>query len=355
MADQTYNPTPDIPTESMQARAKPSPAIQPATLTQTLPAIRGGSLPVPLRKVRSAFRLARSHALQTRNRVMASDYFDTVRHELSGNVPGPVFIVGNGRSGTSVLLGAVRKTLNWKAYGEGHVHPLAFELSDVAERYFVAQRAATRNRSHMIYKVDQAQFQSAILNVFRNTYLDTFGTERFVDKTPGAQAIRALPLLQTVFPDMRVIFAKRRAIEVIRSAHLKFPETVFEDHALTWKETMRTWEVVRERLAVPYVEIDQYDLKTVPELAVHSLTTLLKLTPAQARNLTIYLATDRPQSSGPLNRGAVSLDESGWTPEQKHWFTDNLGSVMADYGWVETERYFADHSADGSDIRANPA
>jgi hypothetical protein len=308
---------------------------------------------MPFRKVKSAFRLARSHALQTRDKVMASDYFDTVRHELSGNVPGPVFIVGNGRSGTSALQVSIRKTLNWKAFGEGHLHPLAFELNDVTERYFNAKRGATRNRSHMIYKVDQAHLQSAILNVFRNTYLDAFGTERFVDKTPGAPAIRALPLLQTVFPNMRVVFAKRRAIEVIRSARQKFPETTLEDHALTWKESMRTWEVVRERLTVPYVEIDQYDLKTVPELAAHSLTVLLKLTPAQSLNLITYLSTDRPQSSGPLNTGKLSLNNSGWTAEQKRWFMDNLGPVMATHGWVETERYFADHSADGSDIRTN--
>ena len=146
--------------------------------------------------------------------------------------------------------------------------------------------------------------------------------------------------MQKVFPNMRIIYAKRRGIEVVRSACLKFPETNFQTHCNIWQHIMNNWLDVREKLTVPYLEIDQYIMSNKPDEVAKQLKSFLQLNDKQTLFLSTYLKEKRPQSSGNLNSRDVGLETVGWSENQIAAFRRACGSVMVKFGWSEDEKHF---------------
>lgn len=261
----------------------------------------------------------------------------------SQGLKGPVFVVGNGRSGTSVTLSTVRKTLGWKYHGEGHFYPVLREMMLASDRYFRSSRIErlAANEGHFVHHVKSSRIKFQLADIIRSTYDEVYGTTQFVDKTPGPQAILSLPFLVRAFPDMRIIHMKRRGIEVLRSSRKKFADTPFEDHIQIWKKALENWERVMPKLACPHITIDQHILSTQPEVVTAELSQFLQLSEAQSEAMLGYFTEDRPQSSGDLNRGGVSLAASGWTDEEIALFRAEAGELMRRHGWSEDEAYFA--------------
>ena len=257
---------------------------------------------------------------------------------------GPVFVVGNGRSGTSIMLSTVRKTLGWKYHGEGHVYPLLHELLLGVDRYFKSKRVKNlqKNQGHMVTHVKPSQVKNQMPAMFRVVFDGVYGTTEFVDKTPGPNAMLSLPFLYRAFPDMRVIHMKRRGIEVVRSAERKFPDASFETHVKAWAKAINNWEKVEPRLVCPHITIDQYELATNPEDVSRRLGDFLSLTDDQEEAMLGYFQNDRPQSSGSLNLGGVSLEDTGWDDDKIATFRAIGDDIMKRHGWSETEAYFAD-------------
>ena len=272
-----------------------------------------------------------------------SDITKLRRRWLWGNNPkGPFFIVGNGRSGTSVMLATVRKTLNLKYYGEGHLYPLLGDLSRATEKYFNSARIKNLSKSeaHMIHHVKHSDVDERLAKMVRNIFFDVYGTTEFVDKTPGPMPILSLPLLEAAFPTMKIIHMKRRGIEVIRSSLKKYENTDFETHCKIWRRSLVNWDKVEPDLNVPHITIDQHALANDTEACVRKLETFLGLTDQQAKNMLEFFQNDRPQSSGNLNTGDVSLETAGWTQEQMDIFRRIGNKIMIQHGWSETEDYY---------------
>lgn len=306
-------------------------------MTSTQPPERGS-------RVAPAVRGADGHVAPARQPGLIAQ----LRHRASGNVDGPVFIVGAGRSGTSAMLGAVRKTLGWTAFGEGHLYPVAVPLMLATHNYWGDNHAVSVNPKHMLAHVERRQFEDALLRVVRDTCIASHGTTRFVDKTPGPGALAALPYMQRVFPSMRVIYCQRRPIEVVRSAMRKFPDTSFDEHCRLWRNVMTRWVRVRDELSVPYVAVDQRDMRTRPDDVAARVGELLQLRPKQVALFSAFLRDDQPQSSGALNQGEVSISTTGWSNERKARFFALCKPAMDEHGWTEGPAYFAADTTDSS-------
>ena len=256
---------------------------------------------------------------------------------------GPVFVVGNGRSGTSVMLSTVRKTLEWTYHSEGHFYPLIRDLCIPLDRFFQSKRIVNLSKSpeHMLHHVDISKVNESISKVVFDVFLEIYGTTNFVDKTPGPSAILSLPYLQRVFPTMRVIHMKRRGIEVVRSSVKKFAETDFETHCNSWERALSNWDSVVPELTVPHITIDQNDLSLMPAEVVKELAPFLSLNTAQSETMLKYFETDRPQSSGDLNRGGISIGSSGWTTDQIEIYRKIAAPMMERHGWSESATYYS--------------
>ena len=262
-------------------------------------------------------------------------FFFNKKHQVSR----PIFIIGSGRSGTSVLLSTLRKTLNLPGHGEGHFHPIAASLLSTTDKYYHSHRSRSLNNKHMLHDVEVDLVRKKIETMVAEIYLEQYGKNDFVDKTPGPHGVRGIPFIQNAFPNMRVIFAQRRGIEVVRSSVKKFPQVPFEGHCKIWKDCMVNWQTSRYMLNVPYLEVDQIDLAMNPLFVAKKIGKLLELKQNQIDMVQNYLTTDRPQSSGSLNSGAISIDTIGWDDEKIETFRRICGSTMEDYGYLESTEY----------------
>ena len=102
---------------------------------------------------------------------------------------------------------------------------------------------------------------------------------------------------------------------------------------------MANWRTARAQLHVPYLEIDQHDIANSPSLVSKRIGDLLELDDEQVNALETYFTNDRPQSSGDLNTGMVSLETSGWDEEQIRIFRRNCGAIMTEFGYSEGSDY----------------
>ncbi|WP_156811892.1 sulfotransferase family protein [Robiginitomaculum antarcticum] len=257
-------------------------------------------------------------------------------------VTGPIFIVGSGRSGTSVLLNTLHKTLNLPCHGEGHFYPLALPLITATNDFFEKHASKSESSSHMLHDVKVEEVRGKIGDMIAEIYKKQYGANVFIDKTPGPTGIEAIPFIQEAFPDIRIIYTKRRGIEVVRSAVRKFPHVAFEGHCEIWRDSMTTWRDARPKLHVPYLEIDQHDIALNPALIAEQIGELLELNPHQVNTVKSYLLTDRPQSSGKLNSGTVNIESSGWDEKEIKIFRKICGPIMTVFGYTEDGNYRID-------------
>lgn len=255
---------------------------------------------------------------------------------------GPIFVVGSGRSGTSILLNTIRKTTGLQGHGEGHFYPILLALDKAVSQYFLKRDRQAENPKHMLHHVDAAKIRKAMLEPVRATFEELYDSSPFVDKTPGLDGITAIPHMQNGFPGMKVVFAKRRGIEVVRSAVKKFPHVDFEGHCHSWAKCMAAWRVSRGSLRCDFVEIDQFDIANKPEQVVNKLGAALGLDEPQRERMLSFFQNDRPQSSGDLNAVPKSIAEVEWSDEQIATFREICGDAMREFGYSESANYFAE-------------
>jgi hypothetical protein len=240
------------------------------------------------------------------------------------------------------MLNTVRKTLEMPHHGEGHFFPIMHALHRATNMYFERHKFQAKSERHMLHHVDIAEFRNLLVEPVRTVYHNLYGGDGFVDKTPGKDGIVAIPHMQKVFPTMRVIYAQRRGLEVIRSAVLKFPQADFRTHCEIWRDCVMSWKESRERLRCAFYEVDQFDLHHYPELVTARLSTFLELSEEQSEKMLGFFRSDRPQSSGALNEVPRSIDELDWSAEQIDIFREVCGEAMEACGYSETASYYSD-------------
>src|SRR2546430_17539144 len=100
----------------------------------------------------------------------------------------------------------------------------------------------------MLGAIDSKGWIERLAQTVRRIYRQLHPTDNFVDKTPGWPMLKALPALLVVWPNLRVVFTKRRGIENVLSRQRKFPDGVFESHCRDWAAAMETWLAVHAEI-----------------------------------------------------------------------------------------------------------
>jgi hypothetical protein len=245
----------------------------------------------------------------------------------------PLFIVGSPRSGTSVLVDAVFAA-GFKGFREGNLLGLLQPIRDKVDSHF--RTFGRENPNVLAAQLRPQTIYSSILEVFKQTLDALNPAPPWVDKTCNTPIILVLPDLLPLWPDCRIIFAKRRGIENIRSRMKKFPEREFSYHCRDWASNMSAWRTVRERLEPwRYREIDQRDLIEAPGVAAAEIAALLSLNASAQARMAHVLATLRPQQTAPGTADQVaSLQDAGWTENQVAEFLRTCGREMECFGYT---------------------
>jgi hypothetical protein len=245
----------------------------------------------------------------------------------------PVFVRGMQRSGTSVMGYALQK-MGIVGFGEGH---LWYELLKPITRlrdpdYFPDYRED-------IYTLGQERLSK--LEKYISVALDKFHRDslpsdlkRWADKSPGADAVRVIPLLADLFPQAQIIFVYRNGITNVLSG-IKFwkdAPDIFHTMCQGWVETMSTWRRVRDVLGGRYIEIAQEDMVIKPFGVATRLTDFLDM-PSCCMTVTDLLASQRVLSAFPDKRPGDYNYRIDWGPQQKEFFIKMCGPEMEAWGY----------------------
>ena len=189
----------------------------------------------------------------------------------------PIFIIGSGRSGTSILTGALRNGGKIEGYFEGHFLPLMLLFMKDIDRYFYSKRQLMNDNRHMIADINQKQIENKIINIFRKQCESLHKEKIWLDKSPDSGMIKCVPFLIRVWSQSRFIFAKRRGIENIISRLKKFPHVSFEKHCIMWKDCMESWLEVRDLVKECSIEIEQREIALNPKITANKIGDFLNL------------------------------------------------------------------------------
>jgi len=254
-----------------------------------------------------------------------------------------VFIVGSPRSGTSILCEALRNGGGYRGFNEGQVLDLMGGLLRMVNDHYTKLAGVLENPAHMISVVPRERIESALIPPFRAIVRDHFGPDAWVDKTPGDPMIRAVPYLLKLWPNARVVYARRRAIENIQSRIRKFPRVPFENHCRMWATCMSAWDGVREGASASVVEIDQYEIERNPAAVTKALGDTLRLPPPRRQAIERIFIERHPEQTGKSEPAArIALADTGWNAQQIEQFRTICGPMMQRFGYSETASYYAD-------------
>ncbi len=245
------------------------------------------------------------------------------------NRPLKVFIVGAPRSGTSILLFALKDVFGLPGYGESHVIP-AFQRM---VHQFRAYMSGFNNISDpmMLKQLSKEALEQYLFDFVRKFYDENYPDGRWVDKTPTGEAVFGLPLIETIFPDARSIMLKRNGIEVVNS-HLKKFKSTFDDACLSWLNAMKGLSHARGGCK-NLLEVDQFDFQNAAERVSLQIATHLGM-PERADALSSYFLKNRVEGSSthdPTKR--LTLADMDWSPEQKEIFKRQCGAAMQVFGY----------------------
>jgi hypothetical protein len=240
-----------------------------------------------------------------------------------GNPNMQVFILGAPRTGTSITYYALHDVFGLPGRGESHVMPL---FQRIMHAFFLHAREFAPPKGDLASQLKPRDFRDHLVEYIRRFYAENYPGGRFVDKTPGAEAITGVQLIRHAFPDSRIIITRRTGVEVVQSVQRKF-STDFEAACLLWSSCMTAANMVRPDLS-DVLEIDQFDLTNSPQDISEQMSAYLG-SPEKSESLARFFAEQRTDQLSEHDwRSRLSLTEAPWTENQKTAFIRICGEHM---------------------------
>lgn len=243
-----------------------------------------------------------------------------------------VFIVGSARSGTSILFLALHTILRLSGPGESHVFPIFARM--IHEFYMYRENLVAKdikNKRVLAYRLDTRLFRAHMISFLRSFYAQQFPAGAWLDKTPGAEAILATPLIKAAFPTAKIIATKRTGVEVVRSFGVKF-STGFEENCRAWAGCMGALHQTIERFPDVLV-IDQFDIANQPAEVADSIASYLGQ-PEKGAELGNFLReTEFNRSSTHSWQTRMTLADVDWGEDGKSIFERLCGTTMRRFGY----------------------
>jgi len=248
----------------------------------------------------------------------------------------PVFVLGNVRSGTTAI-GNALQTAGYPGWTEGHIFPLLHDLQKKID-WWMDHEAPFMGGGWGIDFLDPHALQSVLVGYFEELYLSHHLSTNWVDKTPGPEMIEAAPFLQSLWPQAKFIFCHRRGIENVKSQLRRFNEEPgvnlgFEEACKIWARSMELWADVRNSLEKAYIELDQAEMANNPADVARKIAGLLGLSSGAASAVLRAITESMPERTA-STFAPESLDETGWTDEQKAFFVSACGATMQKFGYT---------------------
>lgn len=240
-----------------------------------------------------------------------------------------VFILGSARSGTSIAYLAMREVFGLAGRGESHVFPI---FQRIVHMFYGYSQEFGNFRGVLAQDLNVRVFKEYLFPYIRDLYSNAYGGDSFVDKTPGAEAIRGCGLILGAFPDARVILTRRNGIEVVISYQSKFG-AAFEGACQAWHQCATASDRIRDTHP-DILEIDQYDFTNAPKETARRIADYLDR-PEKAEQLAEFLLTRRVETLSHHDwKRRLTLADVDWSDDAKGTFRRVCGEQMNKLGYV---------------------
>jgi hypothetical protein len=188
----------------------------------------------------------------------------------------PVFILGYPRSGTSFVGKLISRFTGHPDHGESHTLTL---LQELHYRIDICKSFKHFKDTDLVKQLDMRALKDLNNAFFREFYLRTYGSEQFIDKTPGAVACHGWGVVKEVFPNAAFVVCVRSPVEVFESAAQKFGGRDGEESNTNPIEVAEGWVAAMkgiEKLSASPFATDLHVVSQL-ELRVDPSTTVTKL------------------------------------------------------------------------------
>lgn len=238
----------------------------------------------------------------------------------------PVFILGSPRSGTTAMAMGLNRLKRFGRYrSEGHFlyhfHP---GLNAVA---------TGRVGANCVVKPPEkaALFVDGFRALCNRLYSESGEADDdvWIDKTPDAEQVQAIPSIDALWPEARYIFLMRPPMAAVRASlampnwNLKGREAAI---ARRWVECQASWRQVRGELTGRAVEIFQPDMLADPAGAAAALAGILNLSNDEVTMLTTFW-----RKNDRLNRPTKSEAEKAYdTFEMSKDVEEKVAAITAE-------------------------
>ena len=249
----------------------------------------------------------------------------------------PILIVGSPRSGTTALsmgLGAA----GISGYFEGHFLMLFTRIEETIAKYY-EDEANNSVPGTLLHALTIGRVIEEYRQLARRMMDEVHHGKRWFDKTAHGGMIGSLPFFKSIWPEAKIIFAKRRPIENLESRLKKFNHMSFADHCKDLKYIFNAWAVIRTELS-PWIEIDQYDLLHSPAQSTRLISDFLGLDEDAAAAFRATIENAHPERTS-TSYDTRRFSDLNWSQGEKDLFVAELGGIMKlfNYGYDE---YYVD-------------
>jgi hypothetical protein len=248
----------------------------------------------------------------------------------------PILIVGSPRSGTTALalgLGAAGVS----GFSEGHFLMLFARIEQTIAKYYQTE-ASNNVPGTLLHALPMNRVVEEYRRIARAVVEAAHGDKQWFDKTAHGGMIGSLPFFKSIWPDAKIIFAKRRPIENLESRLKKFSHMSFVEHCKDLKYIFNTWATVRDKLN-RWVEVDQYDLLYDSTHATKTISDFLDFDENAAAAFRVTIENLHPEKTS-TSYEPKRFSELNWLKGDKKIFVTELDEVMKlfNYGY---ENYYA--------------
>ena len=254
----------------------------------------------------------------------------------------PVFILGAARSGTSAMAGALRVGAGYFGWGEGHAFAmlpsLLYAVKKIYDFFYIVYDQASPSGFCAFHQLDVYALLHQIAAFYNGIYATAAannGARRWLDKTPDIEGLRVVPLLGRLYPRGKFIYLHRHPVKFALSHMRKFPWDSAERVIMKWVMSMQTWEAVRKGLTTgTFAEICQADLALQTTKVASTLRELLRLTAEEAKEVELFLRTERPEcTSSDADSTELYLEDTNWPAIVKTWCEETWTATALRWGY----------------------
>ena len=262
------------------------------------------------------------------------------------NIVNPIFVVGSPRSGTSIVTKAIANAKTQSLTSETHILTAFSDIElSLNKQFYESKQSQLRDMA--ISRFPSTYVKAEMIKMIRNAYFSTFSNKAFVDKTPGKLMLSMLPTAIYAFPNAKVVFCKRRAIENVYSRMNKFKGMTFEQHVNGWVACFEAWHQVSESINKLLkrnnwsTEIEQFDISHNTSRATENLASILGLNEVQYKKIIDIFSSETPEKSSDTSKPFSNLQATKWTLEEQKIFMNVCSPMMQKVGYSFDDTYYS--------------